>query len=78
MLVRLRRPLHEPISVDAKRMESMEAAIDANQINPVSEGCSFHLSFVVAERLQADRAAANQRVVVGCQAISQVLIHLEH
>jgi len=74
-LIRLSRPRHEPVAVDAENVEPMEAIVDSNQVKSIGECLGLQVSLRLAERLKADRAASAERIVVRTDTFSHILVH---
>lgn len=54
----------------------MEAVVNSNQVNSVGEGLRLEVGFRLTERLEADGASTNERIVVLADAHPQLLVHL--
>ena len=57
-LIKLRLPLHEPLSVTAKQVEPVKAVVNSDQVRPIGKRLRFEHSRVFAELFEANRAAA--------------------
>ena len=74
-LIDLSSSLHEPVSIDAKNVEPVEAVIDAHQVDSVCEGLGLKLGLIHAEWLEADGTTPTERIVVLAEAVAQILVH---
>ena len=54
----------------------MEAVVDSDQVNAISEPFRLQVIFILGEWFKADRATAPDCIVVPTDALSQILVHL--
>ena len=71
-----RLPWHEPISVNASEMESVEAAADPDQVDAISKQVVF-LILILTEFFQTDGASAFDGVVVLRDYLSHRLVNVK-
>ena len=76
MHISLRCSLHKPVSIYAQSVESVEAAVDSDEVDAVCELLRLSFSLILTERLEADGATPLNRVIVVRKAVTQTFIHL--
>ena len=76
-LVFLSCPLHEPVSIDAKCVETVVTVVNSNEVWTISESLCLEISLTFSKWLKADGAASTKCIVILTDALSQALIQLE-
>ena len=70
MHISLRCSLHKPISIYAQSVESVEAAVDSDEVNAVRELLRLSVSLILTEKLEADGTTPLNWVIVVRKAVS--------
>ena len=74
ILISFLRSFHKPVAMNTDQVETVEAAVDSDQVNSVSEFLSKVLLLLLAEMLQADCTSTFDGVVVGGNYLPHFLV----